>query len=125
MRRDTWQQQLLGRGPGERSFHGLSFSDACSTTQLIADRAGELGAPVTITHPFHPLFGQTIECVDRKSSWGDDRVFYRSHHGHLASLPTGWTRIGPRDPFIVLSNGRSRFRVDDLMKLISLMEEIR
>ena len=77
-----------------------------------------------ITHPFHPLFGQEIDCVERRIHWGDDLVFYRDRLGYVAALPTRWTSVEAEDPFLVASAGRSRFRVTDLIALTSLITEI-
>ena len=77
--------------------------------------------PVRVTHPFHPLFGQELDFVERRHNWGEDRVFYRDRQGHMASLPTGWTSAAAEDPFVVMAAGRSRFRVVDLIDLAALL----
>jgi len=41
-----------------------------------------------------------------------------------SSVPIQWTDVGPKDPFVVVSAGRSLFRVEDLLSLVSLVEEI-
>jgi hypothetical protein len=82
-----------------------------------------LTSPVRITHPFHPLFEQEIECVERRIGWGDDLLFYRDHLGYVTALPTRWTSLAPEDPFLVVSSGRSHFRVTDLIDLVSLTSE--
>jgi hypothetical protein len=80
---------------------------------------------VRITHPFHPLFGKEIDVVERRIGWGDDLLFYRDRLGYVTALPTRWTTIEPEDPFVVVSAGRSHFRVADLIDLASLINEIR
>jgi hypothetical protein len=70
--------------------------------------------PVRITHPFHPLCGQELECVGRRDS-----------QGYLASLPAGWTSVVPEDPYVVLAGGRSPFRVTDLLELAALVARLR
>jgi len=82
-------------------------------------------SPVRITHPFHPLFGQEIECVERRIGWGDDLVFYRDHLGYVTALPTRWSSVETEDPFLLVSAGRSHFRVTDLIDLASLIVDIR
>jgi hypothetical protein len=82
-------------------------------------------APVRITHPFHPLLGLEINFVERRHNWGEDRVFYRDHHGHLASVPARWTSVEAEDPFVVVAAGRSRFRVADLIDLAALLVSVR
>jgi hypothetical protein len=80
--------------------------------------------PVRVTHPFHPLFGQEIDFVERKVHWGDDLLFYRDQCGYVTSLPTRWTSLQDEDLFPVVSAGRSHFRVTDLIDLASLITEI-
>ena len=114
------------RGPHPRSRKrqaaraerpGPSCSPGCSSMQSTAAHPAEATEAVRITHPFHPLCGQALNFVDRRHQWGEDRVFYRNRHGHLASLPAGWTSMQPEDPFVVVGAGRSRLRVDDLLEL--------
>lgn len=78
-----------------------------------------------ITHRFHPQFGQALDFVERRHSWGEDRVFYRDRHGHLASLPARWTSVEAEDPFVVAAAGRSWFRVVDLIELTALVARLR
>jgi len=81
-------------------------------------------APVRITHPFHPQCGQEIELVTRRPHWGEDRVFYRSVRGHVASLPARWTSMVPDDPVAILGGERPRFRVDDLIQLAAMLRRL-
>jgi hypothetical protein len=80
---------------------------------------------VRVTHPFHPRHGQEIDFVRHQLQWGDDRVFYRDQHGHLASLPARWTSVVPEDPFVVMAAGRTPFRIDDLRELVALVARLR
>jgi hypothetical protein len=43
----------------------------------------------------------------------------------MASLPARWTSVVPEDPFITMAQGRSRFRVDDLIDLAALISALR
>jgi len=81
-------------------------------------------SPVRITHPFHPLFGQEIDCVERRIGWGEDLLFYRDRLGYVTALPTRWTTAETEDPFLVVSAGRSHFRVADLIALTALIAEL-
>ena len=63
--------------------------------------------------------------VTRRPHWGEDRVIYRSPEGHLASLPARWTSLVPDDPVVVLSSGRTPFRVADLIELVALVSRLR
>ena len=59
-------------------------------------------APVRVTHPFHPLFGQALDVVVHRHNWGEDRVYFRDGRGHLTSLPAGWTSVVPEDAFVAV-----------------------
>src|SRR5438876_11761843 len=51
-------------------IRGLSFCTAFWTDRPTACRTGELTAPVRVTHPFHPLFGQSIDFRRTADSMG-------------------------------------------------------
>ena len=76
-----------------------------------------------ITHPFHPLRGAEYELVTRKFTWGEDRVFYYDPSGKLKSLLTNVTDVVSTDAFERISDGRSAFRVDDLLDLRRLFDK--
>ena len=42
--------------------------------------------------------------------------------GTLRSIPVGWTDLAPVDPYVVISTGRSRFRIADLVTLVDLVD---
>jgi hypothetical protein len=50
-------------------------------------------------------------------SWGEDRVFYYGPNGRLKSFLVNITDLFPIDAFTRISDGRSAFRVDDLLEL--------
>jgi len=74
-----------------------------------------------VTHPFHPLCGREFTLVDRRTTWGEDRVYYYDEAGRLRRLPAAWTSVVTPTPFEVLSAGRSHFRIDDLLQLVALI----
>ena len=113
------------RRPHGETGPGRPSCDARSTTRSTTTRAGEATAPVRVTHPFHPLFGQELEVVVHRHNWGEDRVYYRDRRGHLTSLPAGWTSVVPEDAFVTVAAGRSRFRVEDLVALAALVLRLR
>jgi hypothetical protein len=80
---------------------------------------------VRVTHPFHPLCGQTFEFVARRNNWGEDRVCFHDERGELKSLPAAWTDVVEPDPFVVVAAGRSPFRVEDLLALANLLPSLR
>ena len=78
-----------------------------------------------VTHPHHPLRGQSFKLVTYRHNWGEDRVYFHDSSGVLRSIPACWTTVLPADPFVVLAAGRCLFRYDDLLKLADLVEKAR
>jgi hypothetical protein len=70
-----------------------------------------------VTHPFHPLRGRKFKLVDRRSTWGEDRVYFLDKGGALKRLPASWTSAAVPDPYVSVSAGRSFFRPEDLLEL--------
>ena len=58
----------------------------------------------------------------RKHSWGEDRVYFFDDDGQLNSLPAVWTDVDPPGHFVVVSAGRSAFRIEDLLRLATLLD---
>ena len=83
---------------------------------------GSTGGRFRITHPFHPLRGAEYELVTRKLTWGEDRVYFYDPSGNLKSLMTNVTDVVLTDAFDRISDGRSAFRVDDLLELRGLFD---
>lgn len=52
-----------------------------------------------------------------RHNWGLDRVYFHDDNGELKLLPAAWTDVFPPDPIVVLSAGRSAFRLQDLLEL--------
>ena len=89
----------------------------------IADR-GRDGAPVfSVTHPFHPLRGQSFELLAIRNNWGGDRVSFLGAEGRLRTLPVEWTDVHAPDLTITLGAGRACFRIDLLRQLRVLLDE--
>ena len=104
------------------AWPGLTSSGESLTTVSTAGCPDEV---VCITHPFHPLCGQEIDVVAHRAQWGETRVYYRDRLGHRASLPTCWTSLAAEDPYVKAGNGRSHFRVPDLIDIVALLEDLR
>ena len=77
-----------------------------------------------VTHPFHPLFRREFELVHCRQCWGEERVFYLDEGEELRSFPVRWTSADAGDPLVVISAGRSLYRVVDLLELAKLTREI-
>ena len=56
-------------------------------------------------------------------NWGEQRVFFQGDNGNVRSMPVSWTSIAPVDPFVMVAAGRAYFRTDDLLRLVSLVQE--
>ncbi|MAE71940.1 MAG: hypothetical protein CME06_15920 [Gemmatimonadetes bacterium] len=74
-----------------------------------------------MTHPFHPLYGREYELIQYRHFWSEDRVVYVDETGAARSLPAGWTNAVSDDPAVVVSAGRSHFRLADLVELTQLV----
>jgi len=90
----------------------------------IAPRDAHLPQVFTVTHPFHPLHGQTFELLTYRFNWGEDRVMYVGSNGRTRSLPVGWTNVAAVDPFVGIAAGRAPFRLEDLLALTALVRDI-
>jgi hypothetical protein len=78
----------------------------------------------TVTHPFHPLYGQQFEILDYYHHWGAYRVTFYDAPGHVRGLPAAWTSLVPPDPFVVFAQGRALFRPDDLLALSAHLQRL-
>jgi hypothetical protein len=59
-------------------------------------------------------------------TWGEHRVFFREPgQTRMRSLPATWTDVVAGDPFVVVSAGRSYFRLEDLLQLALLLHELK
>jgi hypothetical protein len=61
---------------------------------------------------------------DLRFVWGEERVYFLDDKGDLVRFPASWTSVGAVDPFVVVSDGRSMFRVSDLLRLVDMAEEL-
>ena len=52
------------------------------------------------------------------------RRVHEDETGHMVSLSARWTDVLPPDPFVMVSAGRSLFRVDDLLELAALLRRL-
>lgn len=90
----------------------------------IAGDPGRTGR-FTVSHPFHPLSGRQFELVGYAHSWGEHRVFFRmSGEERVRSMPARWTDVEGVDPTIAIGEGRTHFRVDDLIALARILRSI-
>ena len=85
----------------------------------------QLKQKVTITHPFHPNHSKQYNLLTYKRSWGHESVDLQDDQGRIITVPIGWTDAAEPDPFVVISEGRSHFRVEDLVRLVHLIEDLK
>jgi len=79
------------------------------------------GKQIRITHPFHPLRGQSFRLVATKQRWGEHRVTFQCADNRAYSVLANWTDAVPTDPYLSVGKGRSQFRVEDLLALANLL----
>lgn len=78
----------------------------------------------TITHPFHPLSGQTFPLLSQSYAWGEERVFFADPQTHkLRSLPLAWTNLALPDPFLVVAGDKAVLRFEDLQQLVQFLRQ--
>jgi len=94
------------------------------TKQSIAPDRYDGEQSFQVVHPFHPLYQRKFRLVTCRSNWGEDRVYFHDEDGRLSSLPAAWTSAVPPDPFVVMANGRSAFRVQDLLELAVVLRQL-
>jgi hypothetical protein len=91
-----------------------------------ANALGAQGEPIRfcVTHPYHPLCGQTFELAAQNREFGEDRVFYRDPDGRMRYLAARWTSLAAPDPFVIAAAGRAYFRLEDLVRLAEQMRDL-
>ena len=77
-----------------------------------------------IVHPYHPYRNIEFEIDSIRRSAYEYRVLFFNAKGRRSSVPLDWTDIAPKDPFVAVSAGRALFRVEGLLGLVRLIEEI-
>ncbi len=80
---------------------------------------------MTVTHPFHPWCGRQLAVLYVRRNWGELHVTFVDEHQELAYLPAAWTSAALPDPFVVVGAGRALFRIQDLLRLVTLVQAVR
>ena len=78
-----------------------------------------------VTHPFHPLRGQSCVCVGERYNRYGTRLLLQGVDGGIYSIPPHWTDQVDPDPEVVFGRGRALFRVADLIGLAGLLARLR
>jgi len=95
-------------------------------TKLLNARNGhDLQKTFKITHPFHPCCGSEFEVEFYNCGQHEDWILSRDKNGQKITFPASWTSLLPPDPFVVMSAGRSLFRLQDLIKLADYVKHLK
>ena len=62
--------------------------------------------------------------MDCRQCWGQWRVFYYTEDRQLAYFPADWTDVGEADAFVILSRGRAVARVEDMLRMATLVRQL-
>jgi hypothetical protein len=57
-----------------------------------------------------------------RHNWGADQAYYRDDSGRVRLIPIAWTNLNPADPVVLFGEGRSPFRLADLLELARLLD---
>ena len=63
--------------------------------------------------------------VEQRHSRHGDRVWYQADDGSVRTLRRDWTSLATPGPFVVIAAGRAQFRFDDLVGLLTLLDDLR
>ena len=100
------------------------ISSRSSSILYHEDIVAPIATTFEVTHPFHPKRGMRFVLTTRRQNWGEDRVMYYDANRRLCSMLAAWTDVPVPDLFAQASAGRSWFRVDDLLALCALIDEL-
>jgi len=78
-----------------------------------------------VIHPFHPLCGRELNLLGYRNSWKRTWIDYIDDKNVCGSLPLSWTDVAGEDPFLLMSKGRSVFRVEELIRLSDLVKDLK
>jgi hypothetical protein len=92
--------------------------------QANAPEAADAAPRFRVIHPFHPLFGHSLELAAQAREWGEERVYYRDLTGRMRFLPARWTSVAVPDPFVLIAAGGAHFRLEDLIRLHDRVKEL-
>jgi hypothetical protein len=59
----------------------------------------------------------------QRNSWGREWFDFHDATGRLSAIPIEWTDRAEPDPFVVVAAGRCHLRFEDLLRLVSKVEQ--
>jgi hypothetical protein len=78
-----------------------------------------------ITHPFHPLYPRTFKIIKCQRLQGRNYFVFINDNRKQSTVPVAWTDASEEeDAFVIVSAGRSYFRVQDLLRLSDLVRNL-
>lgn len=79
-----------------------------------------------VTHPFHPLYGETLDLITVRHNWGVvTQVYFHDVDGRLRGVPIAWTSLFPEDPVVTFGGGRVSLRLTNLQELARFVDQLR
>jgi hypothetical protein len=63
--------------------------------------------------------------IEYRQTWGENRVYFLDSSGQMQRLPSSWTDVAGEDPFVTVAAGRSPLRLEDLLRLVDLLDRLR
>ena len=63
--------------------------------------------------------------MDYHRGWGHAYVDCFDENDEAISIPLAWTDAGDLNPFNQISDGRSVFRIAELLRLVELIEDLK
>ena len=115
----------IPNSPGRPAAPGPGWSGKSSKPLPTARDTAGTHLSFRVTHPFHPWFGQQFSAIECRHGWRENRVYFRDRNGQSAALPIAWTSLAAPDPFLIASAGNARFRLQDLLELVDLIQRMR
>jgi hypothetical protein len=102
----------------------FSYSPLWTTLQNVRrdDSSGEI---FRVTHPFHPCRGCEFSLESVACQRGGEQISLSDPDGYPIWIPIRFTDASPPDPYIEIGQGRSFFRVQDLVKLTEVVRALK
>jgi hypothetical protein len=103
----------------------MTFADKRRKDHHTARVVSQLRQEVTITHPFHPRYSEKFHLLSYGRPRGRiETVVLLDTRNATVSVPMSWTDAGEIDAFAAIASGRSWLRIDDLVRLVPMVEQL-
>ncbi|MFC1783210.1 DUF5372 family protein [Planctomycetota bacterium] len=61
----------------------------------------------------------------RRHIEGEDFLFFQHGENHNYGISIHWTSLNPPNPYVMISEGRSLFRPQELLELVQLLKDLK